>query len=101
MLQLSIHPMGDHYVCVFIKLHITAQPGPVNLISQCYRNGSTLWGVCGLADRDCRRGTGRRVFELRERKFKNTEVRVKRARSQAAAENPKVVRVGRRIEPRI
>ena len=33
-------------VCVFIKLHITAQPGPVTLIFQCYSNGSSLWGMC-------------------------------------------------------
>ena len=34
-------------VCVFIKLHITAQPGSVKLIFQCYSNGSALWGsVC-------------------------------------------------------
>ena len=33
-------------VCVFIKLHITAQPGPVKLIFQCYSNGSALWGIC-------------------------------------------------------
>ena len=34
-------------VCVFIKLHITAQPGPVKLIFQCYSNGSALWGISG------------------------------------------------------
>ena len=33
-------------VCVFIKSHITAQPGPVELIFQCYySNGSALWGI--------------------------------------------------------
>ena len=36
----------DVCVCVFIKLHITAQPGPVKLIFQCYSNGSALWCVC-------------------------------------------------------
>ena len=35
-------------VCVFIKLHITAQPGPVKLIFQCYSNGSALWGISGV-----------------------------------------------------
>ena len=46
--------MGDQWltvcvcVCVFIKLHITAQPGPVKLIFQCYSNGSALWGISGL-----------------------------------------------------
>ena len=29
-------------VCIFIKLHITAQPGCVIFIFQCYRYGSTL-----------------------------------------------------------
>ena len=29
----------------YTKLHITAQPGPVKLISQCYSNGSALWGI--------------------------------------------------------
>ena len=33
-------------MCVFIKLHITAQPGPLKLIFQCYSNGSALW-MCG------------------------------------------------------
>ena len=37
--------MGNVCVCVFIKLHITAQPGPVKLIFQCYSNGSALWGI--------------------------------------------------------
>ena len=32
-------------VVVFIKLHLTAKPGPVILIFQCYRYGSTLWGI--------------------------------------------------------
>ena len=32
-------------VCVFIKLHITGQPGPVKLFFQCYSNGSALWGM--------------------------------------------------------
>ena len=31
---------------IFITLHITAQPGPVKLIFQCYSNGSALLGVC-------------------------------------------------------
>ena len=35
----------DVCVCVFIKLHITAQPGPVKLIFQRYSNGSALWGI--------------------------------------------------------
>ena len=43
MLQQWIRPMGDE--CVFIKLHITAQPGPVKLIFQCYSNGSALWVI--------------------------------------------------------
>ena len=30
------------FMCVFIKLHITAQPSPVKLIFQCYSNGSAL-----------------------------------------------------------
>ena len=30
------------YVCVFVKLHVTAQPGPVKPIFQCYSNGSAL-----------------------------------------------------------
>ena len=37
-------------VCVFIELHITAQPGPVILISQCYSNGSALWGISGSSN---------------------------------------------------
>ena len=32
--------------CVIIKLHITAQPGLVKLIFQCYSIGSALWGMC-------------------------------------------------------
>ena len=35
-------------VCVFIKLHITAQPGSVKLIFQCYSNGSAPWGISGV-----------------------------------------------------
>ena len=33
-------------VCVYIyvKLHITAQPGPEIQIFYCYQYGSTLWG---------------------------------------------------------
>lgn len=36
------------YVCVFVKLYITAQPGLVILTNQCYSYGSTLRGsvVC-------------------------------------------------------
>ena len=36
-------------VCVFIKLHITTWPGPVMLIFQCYRYGSTLWCVYAVS----------------------------------------------------
>ena len=32
-------------VASVIKLHITAQPGPVVLIFLFYRYGSTLWGM--------------------------------------------------------
>ena len=32
-------------VCVLIKMHITAQPGPVKLVFKCYSNGSALWGT--------------------------------------------------------
>ena len=37
--------MWGKCVCVFSKLHITAQPGPVKLTFQCYSNGSALWGI--------------------------------------------------------
>ena len=33
------------YVCVLIKLHITALPGPVKLIFECYNRGSALWKI--------------------------------------------------------
>ena len=48
LLLLSI--AGQLCVCafVFIKLHITAQPGAVKLIFQCYSNGSALWGIGGV-----------------------------------------------------
>ena len=39
------------YVCVFLNLYITAQPGLDVLIFQSYRYGSTLWGsvyMCGF-----------------------------------------------------
>ena len=32
-------------VCILIKLHITAQPGPVTLIFQSCKYGTTLWGI--------------------------------------------------------
>ena len=32
-------------VCVLIKMHITAQPGPVKLVFKCYSNGSAQWGI--------------------------------------------------------
>ena len=34
-------------VCVLIKLHLTAQPSPVIPIFECYKYGSTLWGISG------------------------------------------------------
>ena len=37
-------------VVVFIKLHITAQPGVVILIFLCYRYGSTLWRISVVVD---------------------------------------------------
>ena len=50
---------GTPGVCVciyiFIKLHITAQPGPVKLILQCYSNGSALCvyvNIVGYVDVD-------------------------------------------------
>ena len=43
-------------LCVFIKLHITAQPGPVKLIFQCYSNGSALWGISGCDNKTRQKG---------------------------------------------
>jgi len=43
MLMVIIHTFSTH-VCVFNKLHIIAQPGPIILILQYYKYGSTIYG---------------------------------------------------------